>query len=103
MTSETTIHEAISRIAEYARGQGAGRFESAAYTAACEHFERHATPPSGVRYILGIASYCLGNYATLFDLKKDKAIQTEDDWHEVTIDQTAFSCATFLFYPSPVM
>jgi peptidoglycan-N-acetylglucosamine deacetylase len=34
---------------DYARGQGAGRFESAAYTAVCEHCERPATPPSGVR------------------------------------------------------
>ena len=34
---------------DHARGQGAGRFESAAYTPVCEHFERPATPPSGVR------------------------------------------------------
>jgi hypothetical protein len=34
---------------DHTRGQGAGRFESAAYTPVCEHFERPATPPSGVR------------------------------------------------------
>jgi hypothetical protein len=34
---------------DHARGQGAGRFESAATTAVCDHFERPATPPSGVR------------------------------------------------------
>ncbi|MGE5257389.1 MAG: hypothetical protein ACM3KE_11995 [Hyphomicrobiales bacterium] len=34
---------------DHARGQGAGRFESAAYTVGCEHFERPATPASSVR------------------------------------------------------
>jgi 4-hydroxybenzoate polyprenyltransferase len=37
------------KTSNHARGQGAGRFESAAYTAVCEHFERSATPPPGVR------------------------------------------------------
>jgi len=37
------------KTSDHARGQGAGRFESAAYTPVCEHFERPATPPSGVR------------------------------------------------------
>jgi hypothetical protein len=46
----------ISKIADHARGPGAGRFESAAYTAVCEHFERPATPPTGVRCIFEIAS-----------------------------------------------
>jgi glutamate/tyrosine decarboxylase-like PLP-dependent enzyme len=37
------------RTSDHARGQGAGRLESGAYTAVCEHFERPATPPPGVR------------------------------------------------------
>jgi hypothetical protein len=48
-------------------------------------------------------TYCLENYAMLFQLKGDKTIQKEDDWREVTNDQMAFSCASFLIYPSPVM
>ena len=57
--------EAISKIADHARGQGAGRFESAAYTLVCEHFERPATPPSGVRCILEIASKFLSDWRKL--------------------------------------
>jgi len=36
-------------FSDHARGQGAGRLESAAYTIVCEHLERPATPSSGVR------------------------------------------------------
>jgi hypothetical protein len=53
---DSKLIEAISKIADHARGPGAGRFESAAYTAVCEHFERPATPPSGVRCIFEMAS-----------------------------------------------
>lgn len=48
-------------------------------------------------------TYCLGNYAMLFQLKGDKTIQKDDDWREITSDQMAFSCASFLIYSSPVM
>jgi hypothetical protein len=48
-------------------------------------------------------TYCLGNYAMLFELIGDKTIQKEDDWREVTSDQMASSCANFLIYSSPVM
>jgi hypothetical protein len=48
-------------------------------------------------------TYCLGNYAILFELKGGKAIQKADDWHKVTNDHMAFSCASFLIYSSPVM
>jgi agmatine deiminase len=34
---------------DHACGQGAGRFESGATSIGCEHFERPATPPPGVR------------------------------------------------------
>jgi len=37
------------KTSDHARGQGAGRCESAEYTAVCEHFARPATPPSDVR------------------------------------------------------
>jgi hypothetical protein len=37
------------KTSDHARGQGTGRFESAAYFSVCEHFERSATPPPGVR------------------------------------------------------
>jgi hypothetical protein len=45
-----------SKIADHARGPGTGRFESAAHTAVGEHFERSATPPSGVRCIFEVDS-----------------------------------------------
>lgn len=48
-------------------------------------------------------TYCLGDCAMLFELKGDKTIQKADDWHEVTNDQMAFSCASLLIYSSPVM
>ncbi|MGE5258993.1 MAG: hypothetical protein ACM3KE_20145 [Hyphomicrobiales bacterium] len=48
-------------------------------------------------------TYCLGNYAMLFELKGYKTVQKEDDWRKVTNDQMAFSCASFLIYSSPVM
>jgi hypothetical protein len=56
-------------------------------------------------------TYCLGSrdgnvdlaYALLFQLKSDKVIQRDDDWREVTSDQMAFGCASFLSPSSPVM
>ncbi len=48
-------------------------------------------------------TYCLGNYAMLFQLKGDKTIQMDNDWREVTSDEMASSCASFLIYSSPVM
>ena len=48
-------------------------------------------------------TYCLGNYAMLFELKGDKTIRKDDGWREVTSDQMALSCANFLIYSSPVM
>ena len=56
-------------------------------------------------------TYCLasrdGNvdlaYAMLFQLKGDKTIQRDDDWREVTSDQMASACASFLSRSSPVM
>ena len=48
-------------------------------------------------------TYCLGNYAMLFQLKGDKTIQRDDDWREVTSDEMASGCASFLTNPSPVM
>jgi hypothetical protein len=48
-------------------------------------------------------TYCLGNYAMLFQLKGDKAIQMDNDWCEVTSDEMASSCARFLIDSSPVM
>jgi hypothetical protein len=44
------------RTSDHARGPGAGRFESAAATSVCEHFERPATPALGVRRGYGTAS-----------------------------------------------
>jgi tryptophan synthase beta chain len=37
------------KTSDHACGQGAGRFESGATSIGCEHFERPATPPPGVR------------------------------------------------------
>jgi hypothetical protein len=56
-------------------------------------------------------TYCLGSrdgnvdlaYAMLFQLKNDKTIQRDDDWREVTSDQMASDCASFLSHSSPVM
>jgi hypothetical protein len=56
-------------------------------------------------------TYCLGSRdgnvdrasAMLFQLKDDKTIQREDDWREVTSDQMASGCASFLSHSSPVM
>jgi hypothetical protein len=48
-------------------------------------------------------TYCLGNYAMLFQLKGDKTIQMDNDWREVTSDEMASSCASFLTDSSPVM
>jgi hypothetical protein len=56
-------------------------------------------------------TYCLGSRggnvdladAMLFQLKSDKTIQRDGDWREVTSDQMAFDCASFLSPSSPVM
>jgi hypothetical protein len=48
-------------------------------------------------------TYCLGDYAMLFELKGDKTVQKENGWREVTSDRMAFSCANFLIRSSPVM
>ena len=48
-------------------------------------------------------TYCLGNYAMLFELKGDKTIRKDDGWREVTSDQMAYGCASFLSHSSPVM
>ena len=48
-------------------------------------------------------TYCLGNYAMLLQLKGEKSIQMDNDWREVTSDQMASSCASFLTDSSPVM
>jgi N-acetylmuramoyl-L-alanine amidase len=43
------IHISGFKSSDHACGPGAGRFESAATSIGCGHFERPATPPSGVR------------------------------------------------------
>lgn len=48
-------------------------------------------------------TYCLGSHAMLFQLKGDKNIQRVDDWREVTSDEMASGCASFLIDSSPVM
>jgi len=48
-------------------------------------------------------TYCLGSYAMLFQLKGDQFIQRNDTWHEVTSDDMALGCASFLNHSSPVM
>lgn len=48
-------------------------------------------------------TYCLGDYAMLFELKGDQTIQKEDAWRKVTSDQMAMNCARFVIYSSPVM
>jgi len=56
-------------------------------------------------------TYCLGSrdgnvdlaYAMLFQLKGDKTIQRDDTWREVTSDEMASGCASFLIDSSPVM
>jgi len=48
-------------------------------------------------------TYCLGSYAMLFQLKGDKTIQRVDTWRDVTSDEMASGCASFLIDSSPVM
>ncbi len=47
-------------------------------------------------------TYCLKDYAILFQLKGDTTIQKEGDWREVTSDETASRCASFFSHSSPV-
>jgi hypothetical protein len=47
-------------------------------------------------------TYCLRDYAILFQLKGDQTIQKENDWREVTSDETASRCASFFSRLSPV-
>ena len=47
-------------------------------------------------------TYCLRDYAILFQLKGDKTIQKENDWREITSDGDAFRCASFVSRLSPV-
>ena len=44
----------ISKIVDYAQGQGENRFKSGAYTTVFEHFESVLTQPLGVRCIFEI-------------------------------------------------
>jgi hypothetical protein len=47
-------------------------------------------------------TFCLKDYAILFQLKGDKTIQKENDWREITSDGDASRCASFLSLLSPV-
>jgi hypothetical protein len=47
-------------------------------------------------------TYCLRDYALLFQLKGDTTIQKESDWREVTSDEMAIRCASFSGRSSPV-
>jgi hypothetical protein len=47
-------------------------------------------------------TYCLKDYAILFQLKGDTTIQKEGDWRNVTSDETASRCAGFFSHSSPV-
>jgi hypothetical protein len=40
-------------------------------------------------------TYCLGNYAVLFQVKGDTTIEKRSDWREVTSDEMAYRCAGF--------
>jgi hypothetical protein len=48
-------------------------------------------------------TYCLENFAMLFQLKGDKTIQKSDDWREITSGQAASRCASPLKHASPVL
>lgn len=47
-------------------------------------------------------TYCLGNYAILFQMKGDTTIQKGVDWREITSDEVASSCSSFFSRLSPV-
>lgn len=47
-------------------------------------------------------TYCLRDYALLFQLKGDTTIQKEGDWREVTSEEMVSRCASFLSHSSPV-
>ena len=47
-------------------------------------------------------TFCLKDYAILFQLKGDKTIQKENDWREITSDGDASRCASFVSRLSPV-
>jgi uncharacterized radical SAM superfamily protein len=71
---------------DHARGPGAGRFESAAYTAVCEHFERRATPPPGVRR----------GYETTSDLSRRLEEARRISWNNLGRNITFFLPGMFI-------
>jgi hypothetical protein len=46
-------------------------------------------------------TYCLKDYAVLFQLKGDTSIQKEGDWREITSDEDASRCASFFSHFAP--